>query len=197
MAPLPGAGPLLDALGESYAAGCEGSAFYALQSCLNHSCRPNARAFTRDGRDTNGAAVILAKRAIAAGEEVGGLLQAPQFPLQISTPCTDIILHAAWFTSCITHSAWCMVLLWLVGSSGAGGQQGQKGTRGGSGATSSRHAARLLRQEAMCAQVCVSYIDESQDYNARQAALRDYGFTCACGKCAAESAAAGKGKALA
>lgn len=64
------AGPLLDALGESYDAGCEGSAFYALQSCLNHSCGPNAHAFKRDGRDTDGAAVILAKRSVAAGEEV-------------------------------------------------------------------------------------------------------------------------------
>ena len=46
-------------------------------------------------------------------------------------------------------------------------------------------------------QVCVSYIDESQPLNERQAALRDYGFTCACEKCSAESAAAGKGKSVA
>jgi hypothetical protein len=43
----------------------------------------------------------------------------------------------------------------------------------------------------------VSYIDEAQVYSARQAALRDYGFKCACERCSAESAAAGKGKALA
>lgn len=34
--------PLLDALGENYDAHCDGTAFYALQSCANHSCKPNA-----------------------------------------------------------------------------------------------------------------------------------------------------------
>ena len=57
--------------------------------------------------------------------------------------------------------------------------------------------AHAVTNIAVCAQVCVSYIDESQDYNARQAALSDYGFTCVCSKCTAESAAAGKGKTLA
>ena len=52
-------------------------------------------------------------------------------------------------------------------------------------------------RECCAAQVCVSYIDESQGYSARQAALRDYGFACTCERCAADSAAAGKGKALA
>ena len=37
---LPHAEPLLDAVGDSYDAGCEGSAFYALQSCLNQQLRP-------------------------------------------------------------------------------------------------------------------------------------------------------------
>ena len=64
------AGPLLDALGETYDAACEGSAFYALQSCCNHSCAPNAYAFKRAQVDTDGSAVVLAKRAIASGEEV-------------------------------------------------------------------------------------------------------------------------------
>ncbi|BDA42304.1 probable SET and MYND domain-containing protein 5 [Coccomyxa sp. Obi] len=62
--------PLLDALGEAYDAACEGSAFYALQSCCNHSCAPNAHAFKRAHIDTDGSAVVLAKRAIASGEEV-------------------------------------------------------------------------------------------------------------------------------
>lgn len=34
--------PLLDALGEGYDAHAEGTGFYALQSCANHSCQPNA-----------------------------------------------------------------------------------------------------------------------------------------------------------
>ena len=62
--------PLLDALGDSYAAGCEGSCFYALQSCMNHSCDPNTHAYKRAGVDTDGSAIILAKRAIEAGEEI-------------------------------------------------------------------------------------------------------------------------------
>jgi hypothetical protein len=38
----------LDALGDDYAAYCQGSAFFALQSCINHSCTPNTKAFKRD-----------------------------------------------------------------------------------------------------------------------------------------------------
>ena len=71
LALLPAAAePLLDVLGDSYAAGCEGSCFYALQSCMNHSCDPNTHAYKRAGVDTDGSAIILAKRAIEAGEEI-------------------------------------------------------------------------------------------------------------------------------
>lgn len=35
-------GPLLDALDEAYDIPAEGTGFYALQSCANHSCEPNA-----------------------------------------------------------------------------------------------------------------------------------------------------------
>ncbi len=106
------AGPLLDGLGDSYDAACEGSCFYALQSCLNHSCAPNAHAFKRKDVDTDGSAVILAKQDIADGDEV-----------------------------------------------------------------------------------VLSYIDESVPYHERQAALKDYGFTCACTRCSADTAPAGKAKA--
>ncbi len=34
--------PLLDVLGAEYATPTEGTAFYSLQSCANHSCAPNA-----------------------------------------------------------------------------------------------------------------------------------------------------------
>ena len=34
--------PVLDALGAMYATPAEGTAFYILQSCANHSCAPNA-----------------------------------------------------------------------------------------------------------------------------------------------------------
>ncbi|GAB4823261.1 hypothetical protein N2152v2_010307 [Parachlorella kessleri] len=62
-------GGLLDALSQFEEDGCEGNAFYTLQSCLNHSCVPNAHAFKRDD-DTDGSAVILALRDIRLGEEI-------------------------------------------------------------------------------------------------------------------------------
>jgi len=101
----------LDSLGDSYDAACEGSCFYALQSCLNHSCAPNTHAFKRKDLDRDGSAVILAKEDIAAGDEI-----------------------------------------------------------------------------------CLSYIDESVPYHERRSALKDYGFTCACKKCTAEAASAGKAR---
>ncbi|EFH50694.1 predicted protein [Arabidopsis lyrata subsp. lyrata] len=38
----------LDALGDEYSVYCQGTAFFPLQSCMNHSCRPNAKAFKRE-----------------------------------------------------------------------------------------------------------------------------------------------------
>lgn len=65
---LRGAGPFLDALDRTDYA-CEGTGFYALQSCLNHSCCPNAHAMKRDG-DVPATCVILAKEPIQPSEEV-------------------------------------------------------------------------------------------------------------------------------
>lgn len=90
--------PLLEALGDAYATPVDGTAFYALQSCANHSCAPSAHTLKvrrcrsgillkqlpcdmehRDDRwwsdvqgreDVDGAAVVTAKRAIRAGEEI-------------------------------------------------------------------------------------------------------------------------------
>ncbi|CAI0460674.1 unnamed protein product [Linum tenue] len=61
--------PLLDALGDEYSACCQGTGFYPIQSCMNHSCCPNSRAFKRD-EDRDGQATILAARAISKGEEI-------------------------------------------------------------------------------------------------------------------------------
>lgn len=61
--------PILDALGEDYSTCCEGTAFFPLQSCLNHSCCPNAKAFKRD-EDRDGQAIIIALRSISKGEEI-------------------------------------------------------------------------------------------------------------------------------
>ena len=47
----------------------EGTAFYALQSCINHSCQPNAHAMRSD-QDNNSFAVILAKQYVPAGDEI-------------------------------------------------------------------------------------------------------------------------------
>ncbi|WVZ87279.1 hypothetical protein U9M48_033940 [Paspalum notatum var. saurae] len=62
-------GPLLDALGEDYSIPCEGTAFFPLQSCMNHSCCPNAKAFKRD-EDKDGHAVIIALKPISKDEEI-------------------------------------------------------------------------------------------------------------------------------
>lgn len=47
----------------------QGTALYALQSCANHSCCPAALPFKGE-READGAAVLVAQRDIAAGEEV-------------------------------------------------------------------------------------------------------------------------------
>lgn len=60
---------LLDALGDGYSVCCQGTAFYPLQSCMNHSCCPNARAFKRE-QDKDGQATIVALRSISEGEEI-------------------------------------------------------------------------------------------------------------------------------
>ncbi|KAG7632121.1 SET domain [Arabidopsis suecica] len=61
--------PLLDALGDEYSDCCQGTAFFPLQSCMNHSCCPNAKAFKRE-EDRDGQAVIIALRRISKNEEV-------------------------------------------------------------------------------------------------------------------------------
>ena len=50
-------------------ANVEGTAFYALQSCINHSCLPNAHALRSDD-DANSIAVMLAKQDIPAHTEI-------------------------------------------------------------------------------------------------------------------------------
>lgn len=60
---------LLDALGDDYSVCCQGTAFFPLQSCMNHSCCPNAKAFKRE-EDRDGQATIIAMRMICKGEEI-------------------------------------------------------------------------------------------------------------------------------
>jgi hypothetical protein len=80
----------------------QGTAFYALQSCANHSCSPNAQA----AGDFSGGMHVIAAKDISPGEEI-----------------------------------------------------------------------------------VISYIDETADYEDRQAMLEDYGFMCKCTKCSDEKAA--------
>ncbi|XP_027342135.1 histone-lysine N-methyltransferase ATXR2 isoform X2 [Abrus precatorius] len=61
--------PILGALGEDYSICCQGSAFFPLQSCFNHSCCPSAKAFKRD-EDKDGQATIIALTSICKGEEI-------------------------------------------------------------------------------------------------------------------------------
>lgn len=61
--------PFLDALGDDYSVCCQGTAFFPLQSCINHSCCPNAKAFKRE-EDRDGQATIIALKPICKGEEV-------------------------------------------------------------------------------------------------------------------------------
>ena len=62
-------GPLLDALDTGYCAPCEGTGFFALQSCINSDCDPNV-APLKDDDDRDGSCVLVAKRPIRAGEEL-------------------------------------------------------------------------------------------------------------------------------
>ena len=67
---LEAAAPVIEALGDAAEEdAAEGSGFFALHSCTNHSCLPNAHVFKREA-DTTGAAVVLALRDISPGEEV-------------------------------------------------------------------------------------------------------------------------------
>ncbi|XP_011625872.1 histone-lysine N-methyltransferase ATXR2 isoform X3 [Amborella trichopoda] len=61
--------PILKALGDDYSICCQGTGFFPLQSCMNHSCSPNAKAFKRD-EDRDGQAIIVAVRDIHTGEEI-------------------------------------------------------------------------------------------------------------------------------
>ncbi|RYR63011.1 hypothetical protein Ahy_A04g020784 isoform K [Arachis hypogaea] len=64
--------PYLDALGEDYSE----LLFFPLQSCMNHSCSSNAKAFKRD-EDRDGQAAIIAVRPIRKGKEVGFTVSLP------------------------------------------------------------------------------------------------------------------------
>jgi hypothetical protein len=61
--------PLLDALDAAYDAPCEGTGFFALQSCLNSDCDPNV-APRKEDTDDDGRCVLVATRDVREGEEL-------------------------------------------------------------------------------------------------------------------------------
>lgn len=61
--------PLLDALDKDYDIPCIGTALYSVQSGMNHDCDPNTEP-RKDENDITGACVLVARRNIAAGEEI-------------------------------------------------------------------------------------------------------------------------------
>ena len=61
--------PLLDALDASYDAPCQGTGFFALQSCVNSDCDPNVAPIKEDA-DVDGRCVLVARRDIREGEEL-------------------------------------------------------------------------------------------------------------------------------
>ena len=61
--------PLLDALDAGYATHLDGTGFFPLVACINHSCDPSL-ASTKGERDVDGKAVLVATRDIQQGEEL-------------------------------------------------------------------------------------------------------------------------------
>lgn len=59
-------GPYLDVLDKDYSKALEGTGFYQLVACANHSCRPNCESLKGED-DLDGRALLRAKRRIAAG----------------------------------------------------------------------------------------------------------------------------------
>jgi hypothetical protein len=62
-------GPLLDALDADYATPLDGTGFFPFVACANHDCEP-AAASRKGINDVDGGAVLVAQRALKAGEEV-------------------------------------------------------------------------------------------------------------------------------
>jgi len=61
--------PLLDALDVGYATCLDGTGFFPFVACVNHSCDPSLASMKGEA-DVDGAAVLVATRAISAGEEL-------------------------------------------------------------------------------------------------------------------------------
>ncbi|RYR73386.1 hypothetical protein Ahy_A02g007729 [Arachis hypogaea] len=71
--------PNLYALGEDYFVYCQGTAFFPLQSCMNHSCGPHAKAFKRDEIRFNMYVdwrMAMVAWAVKPCHFIGGLIQA-------------------------------------------------------------------------------------------------------------------------
>jgi hypothetical protein len=143
----------------------QGTAFYALQSCVNHSCCPAARA----DADASGEAVLTAVRDIAAGRQAGH-----------ACPLHTAHMHCC-CSRCSHH---------LLGTPHFGGFLLCTAVPVSTTACSAPHPTPASAAAAG-EEVTISYIhEEALDLQGRRAALEGYGFTCACEQCAAEVLAA-------
>ncbi|CAI9090306.1 OLC1v1025053C1 [Oldenlandia corymbosa var. corymbosa] len=85
--------PFLDALGDDYSNCCEGTAFFPLQSCTNHSCNPNAKAFKRE-EDKDGEATLLALKPILKGQEDSHTSRGADIEMGFTRSSSDLAMEA-------------------------------------------------------------------------------------------------------
>jgi hypothetical protein len=90
---LPGAEVALDVLGDLEGASLDGTAFYALQSCANHSCTPRAHAFKRS-EDVDGAGTLGEGGGEGTHQLLLLLLPAPLLPLLLLLLLLPLLLLA-------------------------------------------------------------------------------------------------------
>lgn len=153
---------------------CDGTGFFALHSCLNHSCDPNVDA-------------KMMRWGEGAGDE-GRMRQGDQEHPRQDDPSKEV---GGSREARRESAAGRQKEGGVVGSLGEG-ERGEKGEEGResdvdaeAGTSAARVAFRALREIEEGAEVLVSYIDETLDPSERARSLMDYGFECRCPRCMA------------
>ncbi|KAI8551883.1 hypothetical protein RHMOL_Rhmol06G0221500 [Rhododendron molle] len=142
-----------------------GTAFFPLQSCMNHSCHPNARAFKRE--ESKFEAFLVYENGS------GGIFQQRGDELRLK-------LHR-WrvkggIVAALEGEGW-----WVIVSEMVADGEWRSGLDRDGQAT-----IVALRSISKGEEVTISYIDEDLACEERQAMLADYGFRCRCQKCLEE-----------